>query len=98
MFFRIVDDEFVDDRIGNRFAIARFVDVKTRAGFLAEAAQFANAIADGGKLFPRFGFLAFANRPADVQAGEIAHGKWPHGHAPFLQCAVDLLWQRAFFQ
>ncbi len=42
--------------------------------------------------------LALADRLADVETGQVAHGERPHGHAEVAQRPVDLLRRGALFQ
>ncbi len=42
--------------------------------------------------------LALADRLADVEARQIAHGERPHGHAEIAQGSVDLLRRGALLQ
>ena len=84
--------EVADDRLHmrRRFGVARFVIVvEARAGLLAAPALFAQDVADRRAL-RRLG------RPADVEAGKIAHRERPHRHAEVGQHAVDRPWRRAF--
>ncbi len=42
--------------------------------------------------------LTLTNRLADVEAGQIAHGEGPHGHAEIAQRGIDLLRRGAFLE
>src|SRR6185369_9434884 len=92
----VLGNQLLGHRVGYRVALAHFVAVPAGARLLAEAAGLAQLVGDDGlRRHARFGGLALARGPADVQAGEVAHAKRPHGHAELLQRAVDLLRQRA---
>src|SRR5581483_5924007 len=94
-----VDDQLLDRRIGNRVALAGLVAIPAAAGFLPEAAELAQAIGNAGvNHFGMFLVTALADVPADVVAGEIAHAKRSHRHAPLLERAIDLRRGRALFE
>src|SRR4029077_7177794 len=59
--------------IGFGRARARFVEVETAPGLLAEAPELAQLIGDR-----RAETFRLAHAPADVETGEIAHGERPH--------------------
>src|SRR5690606_6946978 len=92
-------DDPIDFRIGNRLAPAGFVAVPALAGLLPEAAELRDAVADAG--IDEVGALLvapLADLPADVEAGQVAHGEGTHGHAPLLHGRVDLLRRAALVQ
>ena len=86
-------DQAFDLRIGTRRARAAFINVEALAGLLPEAPRLAQLIGD-----LRARALRLAHAPADVEAGEVAHGERPHRKAKLRQCTVDILRQRAFQQ
>jgi hypothetical protein len=88
------------DRLGrNGGALARLVVIPSRTAFLAEPAELANAVR-----YSREGPIGilriqpFADRPADVVAGQVGDSIRPHGETEALERPVDLLRQRARIQ
>jgi len=64
--------------------------------FLAESAGFAQVVRHVGEVPARkLGGPPLAQRPPDIEAGEIAHAKRTHRHAELLKCRIDLLRQGA---
>src|SRR5439155_16580885 len=86
---RDVDDDLLDVGIRRRVPLL-VVLVVAGARLLPEAAELADAVGDR-----RLHAAAFADAPADVEAGEIAHREWPHGEADVVEHTVDLMGQRA---
>ena len=96
LFAPIVLDDGGDCRIRNRMPRAGLVLVPARAGFLAEAAGLAQNVRHIGEIpVGKLGRAPLAQRPTDVEAGQIAHAKRAHRHAEILKRRVDLLRQRA---
>ena len=67
-------------------------------GLLAEAAHLADLVGDDRGLQDGRVRLrpALADAPADVEAGQVAHGEGPHREAEVVDHLVDLVRQRAF--
>src|SRR3954468_10562992 len=65
------------------------VIVEARALFLAPSIDRAQSVAD---ILDPFRVAM----PADVDAGEVGHLEWPHGHSEFYVDAIDLLGCRTF--
>ena len=78
-------------------AVAGFVAVVAGTGLLPEHAGGAELSETVGKSRCAGGARwRFADRLADVETGQIAHGERSHGHAEIAQGSVDLLWRGAF--
>ena len=98
-FLAIVDDHRIDHRVGQRIATTRRILVPAHSGLLPETSQFAQLVGDLRVHDMRLlDVAAFADVPADVVAGQIAHAKRAHRHPEFLQCAIDLLRRGTFLQ
>src|SRR5579883_1410777 len=97
---RFRDDHLLDLGIRQRCAAALLVAVPAGIGLLAEAALLADLIGElrvAAIVRARRG-LRLADAPADIVAGEIAHGEGTHRHAPILERLVDLPGQRALLE
>ncbi len=83
-----------------RGAVAGFVAVVAGTGLLPEHAGGAELVRDGGEIQVRRQrrALALADRLADVEAGQVAHGERSHGHAEVAQRTIDLLRRGTFLQ
>src|SRR6185295_9166909 len=84
-------DDLLDDRIGDRGALALLVAEVAGARLLAEAPELTDAIGHR-----RRDAAPFPDAPADVEAGEVAHGERAHREPEIRQHLVDLVRRRAF--
>ena len=85
-------------RIRQRNAAAGLVAINAGAGLLAVAALFGKPVNPVGLLRIGIPGLAslLADAPANVYAGEVAHGELAHRKAEIGQDLVNLLRARAF--
>src|SRR6185295_1027050 len=94
------DDQFFDNWIGNRIAIAGLVAIPSRARLLPEAAEFADLIGYfriAQMRGPR-GCLTLAYIPAHVEPSQVTDAKRAHGKTKVLYYLVHLLRQCPFFE
>src|SRR3954466_2926776 len=94
------DDQFLDNRIGNRIAVAGLVPKPARTSLLPETAQFANLIGYFGiaQMPGPSGRLTLADVPAHIEPCQITDTERAHGKAKILNDFVHLLWRSAFFE
>ena len=94
-FFGVLNDQFLDNRVGPGRTITRLVSVIAGAGLLAVASLLTDTV--GNRAVARACGqavrqpLALSNAPAHVETGQVAHGKGSHGQTQVVDRAIHIL-------
>ena len=88
-------DDGVRFRVGQGGVAVRLVAIEALARFLAVAPRLIKAVQQRRGVGPALLQAPLADVPVHVDAGQIADGERPHGHAPACQRRVDVGRRRA---